>query len=218
MAIQRHVYRPPRGKMSGVYAILGGVIATIVVFVAIPLSQKLADFTAKPYEEPEEISIAPPEAELADLDEPPPPPEEEPPPPEPLEEPTDMDMGLDLSDLPLGTGGGGFVMNIPKFAMKGDDAFGGDLDGPPVPTSKFPPSYPSSLLSKGIGGKVLISCEIDAGGKIISSKVRQSSGHPELDKAALSAVSRWKFKPGTKGGRKVRSSCVVPFNFEVKKN
>ncbi|WP_193214619.1 energy transducer TonB [Luteolibacter marinus] len=217
MAIQRHVYRPPRGKMSGVFAILGGVIATIAVFVAIPLSQKLADMTAKPVVEPEEISIAPPETELLAEMEPPPEPEEEPPPPEPMDEPTDIDSGLDLSDLPLGTGGGGFVMNIPKFAMKGDDAFGG-MDSPPVPTSKFPPSYPSSLLSKGIGGKVLIACEVDESGKIISTKVRQSSGHPELDKAALAAVTRWKFKPGTKSGRKVRASCVVPFNFEVKKN
>jgi protein TonB len=219
MSLPRHVYRPPRGSKSGIFAILGGMIATLVVFVAIPLSQKLADQFSPPMAEPEELSIAPPEAELVSLDEPPPEAEDDPPPPEPLDEPTDIDTGLDLSDLPLGTGGGGFVMEIPKFAMKGDDAFGGgDLDSGPVPTSKFPPSYPASLLSKGIGGKVLVACEIDESGRLVSSKIRQSSGQAELDKAALSAVAKWKFKPGTKSGRKVRASCVVPFNFEVKKN
>lgn len=219
MSPSRHVYRPPRGKKSGIFAILGGVIATMVVFIAIPLSQKLADQFAPSAAEPEEISIAPPEAELVSLDEPPPEPEDDPPPPEPLDEPTDIDTGLDLSDLPLGTGGGGFVMDIPKFAMKGDDAFGGgDLDSGPVPTSKFPPSYPARLLSQGIGGKVLVACEVDEAGRLVSSKIRQSSGQAELDKAALSAVAKWKFKPGTKSGRKVRASCVVPFNFEVKKN
>ncbi len=216
--MQRHVYRPPRGQMSGIFAILGGIIATVVVFVAIPLSQKLNEQFSDPVAPPPEVTVAPPEDEAFAMDEPPPEQEEEPPPEEPLEEPTNLDMDMAVADLPLGTGGG-FVMNVPTFAMKKGDEFGGnDLDSPPVPTSKFPPNYPSSLLSKGIGGKVLIACEIDANGRIVSTKVRQSSGHPELDKAALSAVGRWKFKPGSKGGRKVRASCVVPFNFEVKKN
>jgi protein TonB len=103
--------------------------------------------------------------------------------------------------------------------MKGGDDMGsGDLDSGPVPTSKFPPNYPASLLSKGIGGKVKIACEIDEAGRLVSSKIRQGSGQAELDKAALAAVAKYKFKPATKGGRKVRASCVVPFNFEVKKN
>jgi protein TonB len=218
MSLKRHVYRPPRGRMTGIFAILGGMLATMVVFVAIPLSQKLNEQFPKPVEPPPEMTVAPPEDESLAMDEPPPEEQEEPPPEEPLDEPTDLDMDLAVADLPLGTGGG-FVMNMPSFAMKGGDMMGGDdLDSGPVPTSKFPPNYPSSLLSKGIGGRVQVSCEIDESGRLVSSKIRQSSGHAELDKAALAAVAKWKFKPGIKGGRKVRASCVVPFNFEVKKN
>lgn len=218
MALKRHVYRPPRGRMSGIFAILGGVIATVAVFVAIPLSQKLNERFSDPVGPPPEMTVAPPEDQSLAMDEPPPEPEEEPPPEEPVDEPSDLDMDLAVADLPLGTGGG-FVMNVPNFAMKGGDAFGGgDLDSAPVPTSKFPPSYPNALLSKGIGGKVLVACEIDEAGRVVSTKIRQSSGHAELDKAAVAAVTKWKFKPGVKSGRKVRASCVVPFNFEVKKN
>jgi protein TonB len=92
-----------------------------------------------------------------------------------------------------------------------------DVDAPPTPVSKIQPNYPSTLLSKGIGGKVLVACVVDETGKVTSSKIKQSA-HPELDKAALAAVSKWKFKPAQKAGRNVRASCVVPFNFEVKKS
>jgi protein TonB len=134
------------------------------------------------------------------------------------QESSDLDLGLDLGDLTAGTGGG-FIMEIPKFNMKGgDDAFGGDLDSPPTPVNKLQPIYPSSLLSKGIGGRVLITCTVDDTGRVAATSIKQSSGHPDLDKAALNAVNKWKFKPGTKAGRKIKATCVVPFNFEVKKN
>jgi outer membrane biosynthesis protein TonB len=31
-------------------------------------------------------------------------------------------------------------------------------------------------------------------------------------------VNKWKFKPASKAGRNIKASCIVPFNFEVKKN
>ena len=76
--MQRHVYRPPRGKMSGIFAILGGIIATVVVFVAIPLSQKLNEQFSDPVAPPPEVTVAPPEDEAFAMDEPPPEQEEEP--------------------------------------------------------------------------------------------------------------------------------------------
>jgi protein TonB len=59
---------------------------------------------------------------------------------------------------------------------------------------------------------------VDEEGRITGTSIKQSSGHPDLDKAAINAVNKWRFKPAVRGGRKVRASCVVPFNFEVKKN
>lgn len=213
----RHVYHPPKGKFTSVFAVIGGLIATVAVFVAIPLSQKLSSMLDRNQAEPPEIVVEPPEEQDFEAEEPPEEVEEEPEPEEMVEEATDLDLGIDLGDLTAGTGGG-FVMEIPQFSMKGgDDMFGGDLDAPPQPTSKIPPAYPSSLLSKGVGGRVLVSCTIDSSGRVVATSIKQSSGHPDLDKAAINAVNRWKFKPGTRGGKKVKSVAVVPFNFEVKK-
>ena len=213
-----HVYRPPRGRFAGVFALAGGIIATIAVFVAIPLSQKLADMTSPPVAAVPEVELAPPEDLSLTLDEPPPEEEEPPPPEEPLEEPANLDLGIDLGDLSVGTGGA-FVMEIPKFALKGgDDPFGaGDLDNPPQPIAKSQPVYPSRLLNKGVGGKVVVAVTVDEGGRVVAAKVRTSSGISELDDAALKAVRKWKFKAAVRGGKPAKATALVPFNFEVKR-
>jgi protein TonB len=217
--MSRHVYRPHKSRFSGFFAMIGGVLATIGVFVAIPLTQKLNDIFDTSSAAPPELSVEPPEEQAFEMDEPPEEVEPEPEPEEMVEEASDLDLGIDLGDLTAGTGGG-FVMEIPQFAMKGgDDAFGGgDMDSPPTAVNKLPPTYPSGLLSKGIGGRVLVACTVDESGRVSSTTIKQSSGHPDLDKAAINAVNKWKFKPGTRGGKAVKSNCIVPFNFEVKKN
>jgi len=198
--------------------VIVGLFATVAVFIAIPLTQKLTSIMGASSAPPPELSVEPPEEQTLELDEPPDEPEPEPEPEEMVEESTELDLGIDLGDLTTGFGGG-FVLDIPQFGMKGgDDAFGSDFDSPPIPVNKLPPIYPNSLLGKGIGGRVLISCMVDAEGRISNTAIKQSSGHAELDKAALNAVIKWKFKPATKGGKKIKANCVVPFNFEVKKN
>jgi len=185
---------------------------------------------------------------IVDLSLPPPPPPPPPPAPEPETTPpeesfeeapeisdadtpddlsgeptTDIDLGIDAGDLGSGPGGA-FTVSLPRFSRGlgggggGDGLMDGDVDSPPTPISKLQPNYPSSLLSKGIGGRVLIVCVVDEKGQVVSATVRQSAGHPDLDKAAVAAVNKWKFKPASKGGRNVRATCTVPFNFEVKKN
>jgi periplasmic protein TonB len=178
----------------------------------------------------------PPKEEIVivDLTAPPPPP---PPPTETEEESADIaeadspddlggdtseeiDLGIDVGDLASGPGGG-ITVDIPKYGRRGaggsDDAFGADMDSPPTPVNRMPPQYPSALLKKGIGGKAVVSCVIDAKGSIVSTKIKQSSGQPELDKAALQAVSRWKFRPAKRGGKPFQATCNIPFTFEVKR-
>jgi protein TonB len=172
---------------------------------------------------------------------PPPPPPEEEKPPEPEEEmePTEIteadtpddisedqgeqiDLGIDAGDLSSGPGTGGFLINIGRGGRGSGGGGGGgglldDVDAPPTPISKIQPSYPSGLLKSGVGGRVLISCVVDETGKVVSATVKQSA-HPDLDKAAIAAVNKWKFKPANRDGRSVTAKCVVPFNFEVKKS
>jgi protein TonB len=203
--------------MTDLLAALGGLLATVLVFVLIPLSQKLSDFMGESYAPPPEVTVEPPEDQDFDLEQPPEEAEEEPEPEEMVEESTDLDLGLEIADLTGGTGGG-FIMEIPKFGTRGgEDPFGGGMDSPPTPVNRLPPQYPSALLKKGIGGKVVVSCVVDESGNLSSSRIKQSSGQPELDKAALAAVARWKFKPATRGGRKIKATCNIPFTFEVRK-
>lgn len=215
----RHVYRPPTGRLSSAIAVVGGLLATVGLFVAIPLTQKLTAVLDVSTAGPPEVVIEPPEEQNFEMDQPPTDPEPEPEPEEMVQEASNLDLGMELGDLTAGTGGG-FVMEIPKFALKGgEDPFGGgEFDAAPVPVNKPQPVYPSSLLGKGVGGRVLVSCSVDSAGAVSATTVKQSSGHPDLDRAAVNAVTKWKFKPATKDGRAIKATCVVPFNFEVKKN
>jgi protein TonB len=171
---------------------------------------------------------------------PPPAPEEQKPEPEEYDEPLDPveipedaevssdepvnDLGLDLGEMAMGEGAGGFVMDVPRFGRRGragdseeDDLMGngGDTE-PPVPTFKVQPTYPNALLRKKIGGKVVVSATVDSSGAVTKVSIKQSSGHAELDKAVLAAVQKWKFKPGSRDGKPVQSNCLIPYTFEVK--
>lgn len=213
----RHTYKPPKGKSGMSLAVLAGLFATLVVFVVIPLSQKLNDiFTPPAAPVDDTIAVDPPKFEDTTLDDTPPDTQPEEEIKEMVEEPAGPDLGFDAADLSVG-GGGPIIMVIPKFGSKDAASMMDDqMDTPPQPTAKFPPQYPSSLLQKKITGKVLVACVIDASGKIVSTNVRQSSGHRELDQAAITAVTRWKFKPAQKAGRPAKGSIVVPFTFEIK--
>jgi protein TonB len=216
--MSRHVYRPPKGRRLDVLAAAAGILATIGIFVVIPLSQKLSQITGSSYAPPPELSIEPPPEQNFEMEPPPEEAKEEPEPEEIVEESTELDLGLEVADLTSGTGGG-FVMEIPKFNTRsGDDPFGGVMDSPPTPVNRLPPQYPSALLKKGIGGKVIISCVIDENGRLVSSRIKQSSGQSALDQAAMTAVSRWKFRPGQRAGKNFKATCNVPFHFEVKKS
>lgn len=76
--------------------------------------------------------------------------------------------------------------------------------------------YPAEALRRRLEGTARIWVRVDASGRVLESKVAASSGFESLDKAALEAVSRWKFKPGTKNGEPAASSeAFVPVVFRV---
>ncbi len=62
------------------------------------------------------------------------------------------------------------------------------------------PAYPNSALRNGDTGVVTLSFLIGKGGNVIDSKVDRSSGHRELDRAAVRGLELCKFKPGTIDG------------------
>lgn len=214
--MKRHVYRPPKARLTDAMAALGGIVAAIAVFVLVPLSQKLAELSGSAYTPPPEVTVEPPEDQSFDMDEPPEEQEPEPEPEENFDDAMDLDLGLEVADLSVGSGGF-LLQNKFDFKDKAADIIGGAMDSPPTPVNRMPPQFPRSLLKKGVGGKVILTCVIDANGQMTSAKVKSSSGHSLLDQAALDAVRRWKFKPAMRQGKPFKATCNIPFNFQVKR-
>ncbi len=60
--------------------------------------------------------------------------------------------------------------------------------------------YPKSSLVNEEQGAVSMAFLVSADGQVVESKVEKTSGHKNLDKAAIKAISACKFKPGMKDG------------------
>jgi TonB family protein len=57
--------------------------------------------------------------------------------------------------------------------------------------------------------------DVDEHGVVTSSAVEGSSGHADLDKAAIEAVSRWTFEPRRCSGLAQASHTVIPITFSA---
>ena len=78
------------------------------------------------------------------------------------------------------------------------------------------PVWPAADLAAGHQGTVTLTFEIDANGKVLRSKVDNSSGHPALDQAALEGISKCKFNPGMADGKPVRSGMHMRYVWTLK--
>lgn len=88
------------------------------------------------------------------------------------------------------------------------------LDQKPVIKFSSPPQYPSVMRQAQIEGEVLVDFVVNSEGKVMKPFAVRSS-HREFEAAAVAAVSRWKFQPGTKGGRPVNTHMQVPIGFSL---
>ena len=83
--------------------------------------------------------------------------------------------------------------------------------------SRVTPSYPKSAKRKNIQGRVIVMVTIGTKGYVLGSKIRQSSGDPSLDLAALSASKKFRFSAAMNGlGQPIASSTAIPFNFQLR--
>lgn len=90
-----------------------------------------------------------------------------------------------------------------------------DRKARPIPGQTPPPDYPARALREGTVGTVLVLAHIGPDGVPTSTEVAQSSGSRELDRAAMSAVRRWRFEPAIGDGHPVVSDVVVPIDFRL---
>ena len=78
------------------------------------------------------------------------------------------------------------------------------------------PPYPRRARRLGYEGIVMLKVLIDENGRVDDLAVLESSGHSVLDRAALSAVRKWLFEPGTEGGLKKKMWVKIPVRFDLK--
>ncbi|QRK13557.1 TonB family protein [Archangium violaceum] len=88
---------------------------------------------------------------------------------------------------------------------------------PPRVLQQLKPHYPRRAKSDGIEGLVMVRVIIGTDGRIESEHTRVIRSVPELDAAAISAVSQWRFSPAIgKQGRPVRVIVEIPVQFSLK--
>ena len=101
------------------------------------------------------------------------------------------------------------------FSTKGMEVFDiSKLDQQPQPKFQAKPQYPFEMRRAGIAGEVVVDFIVTAAGDVINAYAARSSQR-EFEAAAVQAVSKWKFRPGKKGGRAVNTHMQVPIVFTL---
>ncbi|HVY06807.1 MAG TPA: energy transducer TonB [Burkholderiales bacterium] len=78
------------------------------------------------------------------------------------------------------------------------------------------PSYPNLSRRLSEQGTVLVRVFVNVEGDATKIELKESSGFPRLDHAALDAVQGWKFVPAKKGEQAVAAWVIVPIKFSLK--
>jgi protein TonB len=88
------------------------------------------------------------------------------------------------------------------------------LDRAPRATLQPAPIYPANMRSTGTSGSVTVEFVVDTTGRVVSADAVSWTQRDFVD-PAVRAVLRWRFEPGTAGGRKVSFRMAVPIEFNA---
>ncbi len=77
------------------------------------------------------------------------------------------------------------------------------------------PEYPRKARHEGWQGVVEALATVAADGKLLDLQLSHSSGHPELDAAALEALRGARYKPGSVAGSPATATLTVTVRFRL---
>ena len=148
-------------------------------------------------------------------------PEQEEPPPELDVTPPPISLEALEMSLNPGTGGslaGDFALpgfNVNQKELGGLDIFDiGDVDEKPQAQKQAQPRYPSAARRTGKEGFVVAEFIIDATGATTEIQIKQSSD-PIFNQPTIEAIRKWRFTPGKKGNRVVKTRTRVKLPFQL---
>ena len=91
---------------------------------------------------------------------------------------------------------------------------GGEIEASKLVT-KVQPVYPEAAKAAGIQGKVVLHAVIGMDGTPLSLQVVNTEADPELVRASIEAVSRWRYSPTLLNGQPIEVDTVVMVNFTL---
>lgn len=215
----RKVYQNESNFAGLPLAVAFSVVFTALLFALIPFAHRInkpertlelrtaravdapppAEDTPPPQIEAEKPPEAPPEPKLADA-------------------PQQISISADL-EVAVGTGGAmagfGGARDIVAATAVQEDAFDvADLQKRPEAVSQVAPAYPPELRKAKVEGLVTLVFILSEEGRVEDARVENSS-RPEFEKPALEAIRKWRFRPGEKDGKPVRTFLRQPMRFRV---
>jgi TonB family protein len=88
------------------------------------------------------------------------------------------------------------------------------VEKPPEPIRLLGAGYPAELRKYDFTGDALVEALVDFDGSVLAAWVRESSGYPVADSAALDAALQASFSPATHFGEPKRVWFPLPFHWE----
>lgn len=98
---------------------------------------------------------------------------------------------------------------------RGDTVAPRPADRAVEPIVRVQPDYPPEAFRAGEEGTVVLRVDVDASGNPGNVDIVSRSGSRDLDRAAIEAVRKWKFRPAMQGGQAVASQVEVPIDFRM---
>ena len=131
-----------------------------------------------------------------------------------------LQAAMNLS-MAMGDVGGDFSVNFgisaPDLADQVKDLVFeiSDLDEPPRPLARLKPIYPPQARMRKIEGLVVVEFIVSADGSVRDVTVMSSQPGEVFTSAATRAIRRWRFVPGTKGGKAVSTRVSQKVEFRL---
>ena len=85
----------------------------------------------------------------------------------------------------------------------------------PTPISMPSPRYPDRAMRRRETGTVRLQVEVGVDGEPTSVSIASSSQSRDLDRAAMDAVRKWRFRPAQRDGQAVAGTIIVPVEFKL---
>jgi protein TonB len=89
------------------------------------------------------------------------------------------------------------------------------MDDEVIPLVRIPPKYPRAAQRRGIEGVVTVSFTITKDGQVRDPVVVKATPENMFDKAALTAILKWKFKPKVVDGQAVERQATQEIVFTL---